>query len=104
MRRPPYVLLIPAIWMIVDAINFRYPGDEYGSWGAGSLPGLWVFLFIKNEGDPLGLLPYLVGAGGLVMASLGWWMDRLRAPLLPWAIVAALLALAIGSHALSSFP
>lgn len=99
-----YVISVPVLWMAVSAINFHYPGDEYGGWGVGSLPGLWILPIVGTSGSPSRLVPYVLAAGGMVMATLGWAMDGLRTPLIPWAIVTAIAAGLFGAWALAPFP
>jgi hypothetical protein len=96
-----FIITIPVLWATICTASFQYPGDEYGLWAIGALPGLWVPLLV-HEGSPLSGL-WLILAGGIpVMAGMGAILDRLRAPWLAayafWVIVAGCVcAAAIGS-------
>gem|GEM_PF-1051202 len=99
-----YVIMLPALWIAVDFISFHHPGDEYGGWIASSVPALWVIPLIKNEGSPGGLLPLILAAGGVTMLGVGWTMDRLRVPTVPWAILALVMASALATYELTQYP
>lgn len=87
-----YIWLVSLIWTVVTWISFYHPGDEYGIWAMGSLPGLWAVLVRGNQGDIHGLLMPVLGAGFLTMLIFGFVMDLLRTPrrwfLGAWLLVA----------------
>ncbi|MBA3314048.1 MAG: hypothetical protein M3552_00225 [Planctomycetota bacterium] len=97
-----YTVAVPTVWAITSLVNFRFPGDEYGGWGAGSLPGLWVVPLI--DGSPLPLLPFVLVGGFVVMMALGAILDKLSSPWMPWYSIWLIAAGAIFGYSLSRFP
>jgi hypothetical protein len=104
-----FLLLVPIAWMMLSAISFRYPGDEYGLWGFSSIAGTWAILvapsfFSTLSGDhPRDLLPWVLAVGFFSTAIPAYLLDRFRAPRIPflivWATATFLLTInAIGQH------
>lgn len=78
-----FLVLIPFLSAAITAVSFRYPGDEYGLWGVGALPGLWLTLFV-GDGSPGWGFGVALAGGITAMAMLGAVLDKLRAPWVPW--------------------
>lgn len=103
MTRPlRFTWLLPLVWIPICALNYQFPGDEYGGFGVGSAAGLWI-LFVNPISDASRVLvPVLVtGAGTMTMA--GHMLDRLRVPFLTWLTLAVGFAFAFGIVWLQSF-
>ena len=82
-----FVWLLPVVWTSVAWTNFYYPGDEYGSFVAGSLAGVWIALVVQMSGSPANMLPPLLMAGALTVAVAGLLMDLLRVRWTAWIVL-----------------
>lgn len=105
MSRPRrlYTVAIPVLWATVASVGFQYPGDEYGLWAAGALPGLWLPLLV-GEGSPLRGFWVVLAGGIIVTGALGAVLDRLRAPWLPWYALWVISAGVLCAATLASYP
>jgi hypothetical protein len=99
-----YRFVVPASWAILDGINFLYPGDEYGGFAASSLPGLWIMPLVDGPVHPVHFLAPILVAGSLTMAVLGWAMDRLRVPWIPWMLLLIAIAGTLEAYELQGCP
>ena len=90
-----YTWLLTLVWAVVCFASFFHPGDEYGLWAVGSMPGLWGVLLHGNQGDIHGLLLPMVGAGAVTVLPFALLMDLLRISrkwfFASWALVAVTL-------------
>ncbi len=79
MKRHFYVWCVPLVFAVVSLLSFQWPGDEYALWVASSIVGVW-WGFIFQVGDiQQWHIPWLTAAVGMVvLAPLGWALDRLR--------------------------
>lgn len=102
--RPLFTLALPPLWLITCLLSFRHPGDEYGLFGVGSLAGLWIHWLIGNAGSPLEALISIAVTGTLTMLALGYLLDRLRGPLLPWLAIWLVAAAGFTTWTLWEFP
>lgn len=87
--RPLFTFLLPVAWVTLSALSFRYPGDEYNLWGFSSIAGTWIIWFARellSGQHPRDFLPWILAAGFLTMTLLGYLLDRLRAPRLPFLL------------------
>jgi hypothetical protein len=98
-----FTVSLPAIWVVTSAAGFRFPGDEYGLWAVGSLPGLWFPVLLGCGDLKVGLWLTLL-AGGAVTAGFGAVTDRLRVRWLPWYALWVVAAGVICGLELSSYP
>ncbi len=104
-RRPRWLFtyLLPVVWTAVAAANYEHPGDEYGSFGAGSLAGLWIIYLLPNW-RLVHLLPFILAAGAVVMSALGLALDWVR---VRWGLFAILwlgAAVALFLLSFSAYP
>ena len=75
------------------ALNYQFPGDEYGGFGVGSAAGVWI-LFIHPISDAGRVLVPVLVTGAATMTIAGHMLDRLRIPLLTWLTLAVGFAFA----------
>lgn len=106
MSRPRWLftVLVPLVWGLICVVNFFAPGDEYSGFASGSLPGLWILPLLTSSGSPLSLLPFIVAAGIFPMAALGFAMDRLRPPIIPWLVIIGVTTAMLCCYGLSHYP
>lgn len=99
-----FTWLLPLIWTPVAALNFQYPGDEYGGFGLGSLPGLWIILVTGPISDANRLLPPVLLTGAATMSVAGLLLDRLRVSIVAWGALTVVFGSTICWYWLQSFP
>jgi len=76
MKKLFFTWLIPLLWGICSLLQFRFPGDEYGLWAYGSLPGTWIAFFVSFGDIHNPLWPISVAlVGSLIMAGFGRLLD-----------------------------
>jgi len=109
-RQRLYVWLLPALWCPGALVGYYHPGDEYGLWAVSTLAGTWALMALSAAGIGIGdihnpLLPGTVLAvGGLVLAGLGYVMDRRRVNRWMWGLLYLGLAVALLMWAVGSYP
>ncbi|MHC4476209.1 MAG: hypothetical protein ACYTEL_11215 [Planctomycetota bacterium] len=91
-----YLWLLPGIWAPCSIFHFFHPGDEYAMWAYSAIAGSWiVYIGPFDEIDNL-LVPISVAAAGaLVMAVVGFVMDRMRVNRTLWTVLFAVAAVAV---------
>jgi hypothetical protein len=99
-----FTWLLPLIWTSVAAVNFRYPGDEYGGFGLGSLPGLWILLVTGPISDINRLLAPVLLTGAATMSVAGLLLDRLRVSMAAWSALTVVFGGLICWYWLQTFP
>lgn len=95
--------LIPGAWGANTWVSFHHPGDEYGLFGVGALPAVWLIYIAAPQKMMAALAPIIAGG----MASLflaGWALDVMRARLTAWAVAVLLLTAALVTWSIASFP
>ena len=101
-----FTWLLAVIWAAISWFSFYHPGDEYGVWAMGSLPGLWMVFLRANQGDIHEFLLPVLGAGAVTILFLGLILDLLRVSrrwfFVSWPCVA--VGLFIGVLALADRP
>ena len=99
-----YTWLLPLCWTPASVLGYLYPGDEYGLYAVGSLPGVWAY-FLFRLGDVNSVLfPLHIALGGaLVMALGGFALDKLRANRRTFWLAAPVLAVILFVYALPSY-
>lgn len=98
-----YRIALPLIWVVVTNVSWKHPGDEYGLFFVGALPGVWL-MFLFNFGH-LPTAFWLTLIGGLPpMFLLGWLLDRVRVPRSAWFTVFGLLSAGLVAWSLAQFP
>ena len=98
-----YRILIPLLWLLVTWTSWKHPGDEYGLFAVGALPGIWIVAFLKFS-HLREVLPAILLVGGATMALAGWLMDRLRIWKLVWLSLLIAGTCLLVLWALSQFP
>ena len=99
-----YSWLLPLLWTTIAWNNFYHPGDEYGGFFVGSLAGLWVGMLVSSAGSVQRGAMLLVAAGAGSVATAGWILDKLRAPLIPWFCLFLATAAGLFAWSFGSFP
>ncbi len=104
MKQLYYTWLLPLCWTPVSVLGYLYPGDEYGLYAMGSLPGVWAY-FLFRLGDVNSVLfPLHIALGGaLVMALGGLALDKLHANRRTFWLAAPVLAVVLFVYALASY-
>jgi hypothetical protein len=96
---------LPTLWTTIAWTNFYYPGDEYGGFFlGGALAGLWIVPLLSSTGDVQQTAVFVVAAGTATVALVGWLLDKLRAPFLPWAFLSLVTAAGLFARSFGSFP
>jgi hypothetical protein len=100
-----YSWFLPLLWTTIAWNNYYHPGDEYaGFFSGGSLAGLWIIAIIGDAGAVHHTAVLVVATGAGTVAVAGWLLDKLRAPLIPWAFLFLLSAAGIFQRSFGSFP
>lgn len=73
-----YSRVLPVVWAIATVVSYFHPGDEYGLFVFSSIAGSWVCFLVPNIGHLRDVLWLILVAGVVVLAILGFVMDRLR--------------------------
>ncbi|HVX15137.1 MAG TPA: hypothetical protein VHC22_28350 [Pirellulales bacterium] len=102
-RRWFYVWFLPVLWSTIAWYNFHHPGDEYGGFFFGSLAGLWIIPFVDSDSVTRAAL-FVGAAGAATMATVGYLLDKSRAPLVPWALLLAVIAAYLFVESFGAFP
>lgn len=94
LRRYRLTVALPVIWMVCSLISFEHPGDEYALYFISSFFGTWIaFVFEPGDVHELWLRGSITLAGGVLIAGLGFLLDRLRLAVtigvLAWLTLAA---------------
>jgi hypothetical protein len=98
--------VLPILWGTIATFSFRYPGDEYGLFGVGSLSGLWalwLFPSLHQGVSPDRIFPVVLVAGVATMAVLGFLLDLLRCSRVAFVITWLAAATILLAHVLSLF-
>lgn len=74
-----FVVMVPLAWSVCSLVHFNHPGDEYGLYFVGSAIGSWSALVLPFDDihNPL-LRGSIALTGGVLMAGVGFWLDRMR--------------------------
>jgi hypothetical protein len=99
-----YSWFLPLLWTTIAWNNFCHPGDEYGGFFGGSLAGLWIIAIVGDAGSVLRGATFVVATGAGTVAIVGWLLDKLRAPLTPWAFLFSLTAAGLFALTFGQFP
>ncbi|HET6878544.1 MAG TPA: hypothetical protein VFI31_00130 [Pirellulales bacterium] len=99
-----YAWFLPLLWTTIAWQNFYHPGDEYGGFFVGSLAGLWVGAFSINAGSVRQAAILVVAAGATSVATAGWILDKLRAPLAAWFCLFLVTAAGLFARSFGAFP
>ncbi len=95
-ERPFYIWLLPLLWGACSYVHHYYPGDENGLWLLGSAAGWWMapFVFFGSASKATGALG-IAAAGALVMALVGWSMDRCGVKKWLWGTLFAICTIGV---------
>jgi uncharacterized membrane protein len=102
-----FTISLPIVWTLLSAANFCYPGDEYALWGTTSFAGTWILWIMPSFSSgqhPRDILPVVLIAGFATMTVLGYLLDRLRAPRIPFVVTWLIAATLFIISALNQYP
>ncbi|HWB08935.1 MAG TPA: hypothetical protein VG826_06915 [Pirellulales bacterium] len=99
-----YAWFLPVLWTTVAWNSFYHPGDEYGFFFVGSAAGLWIMPVVGSVGSVHRGAAFVVAAGAASVAIVGGFLDKLRAPLYPWAFLTLVTAAGLFARTFGSFP
>jgi hypothetical protein len=87
-RRHRLTVTLPIVWVVTSLISFAHPGDEYGLYFVSNILGAWVaMVFDAGDIHDLWIRGSVAIAGGLVVAGLGYLLDRLRVAMTAYFVV-----------------
>lgn len=99
-----YVWFLPVVWGVCSYAHHYYPGDENALWLVGSAAGWWMapFVFFGSASKTAAALG-IAAAGALVMALVGWGMDRFSVRKRLWGPLYGLCTLSVFAAAVLSY-
>lgn len=98
------VWLVPALWLANSYVSSEHPGDEYGMFFVGALAGSWLVMIFGNAGTVQQAMFHVLILGTIVMAAMGLLLTLLRASRVLWIATLVLVAAAIVTQSLLSYP
>ena len=90
-----YTIALPAIWATAAVTSYFHPGDEYALFAISAIAGSWVCFCMENIGHLRDVLWIIVATGIIILAILGFVMDRLRVSKRLWGALFGLCFIAI---------
>jgi len=96
--------LVPALWLANSYVSSEHPGDEYGMFFVGALAGSWLVMIFGDAGTVQQAMFRVILIGTVVMAVMGLLLTLLRASRVLWIATLVLVAAAIVTQSLLSYP
>jgi len=87
MKRYFFTIILPLIWTVISFISYFHPGDEYGMYARCNFIGVWPYFIFHGPAIQSLLFPTMVAVtGGLIMAAVGFALDKLQVSRWFWGI------------------
>ena len=97
------VWLVPSLWSVCAFGSWHHPGDEYGMFIVSVLPCVWLAI-VFDYGHLSEAYLMLIASGALLMACLGYLLDRLPVSRRLWSAVYLVASLGWFAWMLWQFP
>lgn len=96
MKQYFFTIILPIMWATVSFVSYFHPGDEYGMYVYCNIIGVWPYFIFHGPAIQSLLFPTMAAVtGGLIMAAVGFGLDKLRVNQwfwgISWLIISVLL-------------
>lgn len=87
-----FVFILPILWGSVSVVSYFHPGDEYGLYAISNIIGVWPLMILQVFSLSFDIhnlwIPTIVAiTGSLIMASIGFGLDKLNVNQWLWGIL-----------------